>query len=411
LEFIKEILPLLKFLLIFVVIVFLIVRRLNLAAILGGGAVAMGLFFGMKPLPLLESIGAGAIDLKTIKLLGLVYGIITFSVTLRETGYLKKFIASVERLIPSFSISTAMVPALIGLLPMPGGAIFSAPMLAELTERRRITPEQNTFINHWFRHVWEYMLPLYPGVIMASAMWDISVRSVVIFQSPLTLFSIIAGFVVVLLAIKVKNSKKEGSDRSSIREFMGGLWPFILIVGGVVFLPVDILIVVWCMMPLLFVVNRLGFKKIGEIFKESFDWKILLLIVVVMVFKRVMENSNGAVEVAESLISLNLPVEVIFFTLPFIVALASGITIAFVGITFPILSPLLATLGGNPIAGMMLAYAGGFLATLLTPLHLCLSLTNEYFKSNLLKTYRYFLPAVGIVGAMTWGYFYLLRMV
>jgi hypothetical protein len=35
-------------------------------------------------------------------------------------------------------------------------------------------------------------------------------------------------------------------------------------------------------------------------------------------------------------------------------------------------------------------------------------LTNEYFGSNLVKTFRYFLPAVAIVAILAWGYYFLL---
>lgn len=411
LDTLQNILPLLKFLLVFGAIVFAIVRKFNIAITIGLGGLALGLLFGMNPLQLGENILWGVINQKTMEIMFLVYGIMTFSVLLGKTGHLQKFTRSVEQLIPSFYISSAMAPALVGLLPMPGGAIFSAPLVDELVRERGLTAEQKTFINHYFRHIWEYMLPIYPGVIMAAAMWEVSIMEVVSFQWPLLIFAVISGFVVVLVGIKARDVEKTPFKFSNLRDFFEGLWPFLLLISGVLFLPVNILIVVYSVIILLFLLHRVRLGEVWETLKEGFDWKMLLLIISVMVFKMIMENSGAARDIANTLIEFNLPLELIFFSLPFIVAMASGIVIAYVGIAFPILLPMLSGYSGNPHALMMVAYVGGFISTLLTPLHLCLVLTNQYFKSNLLKTYKYFIPAVLIVTAMVWGYYYLLNVI
>ena len=39
-------------------------------------------------------------------------------------------------------------------------------------------------------------------------------------------------------------------------------------------------------------------------------------------------------------------------------------------------------------AYIFLAYLSGYLGMILSPTHLCLILTNDYFKSDLLKVYR-----------------------
>lgn len=408
LESIKEFLPLIKFAVIFTAVVFAIGRKWDLALVLGGGALAMGLLFGMKPLALGVSVLNGIVDLKTILLVGMVYGIMVFSVALRETGHLHKFIHSTQQIVPSFRLRTAAVPALVGLLPMPGGAIFSAPLLDEMAEGSGISPERKTFINHWFRHVWEYILPLYPGVLMAAAMWDIPVRTVITYNAPLTPFSIIAGFIVVSVCLKAIRKPRKPLNRGLFVELLKGIWPFALLITAVLVLPFEMIIIVWAIIILFLIIDRVNPKKIWHVFKTGFRWKILLMIIAVMVFKHVMEDSGAAEQIAHSLLGFNLPVEFIFFALPFLVGLLGGLTIAYVGIAFPILVPMLSSLNGDMFGAMMLAYAGGFIGVLLSPVHLCLILTNEYYGSNLLKTYNYFIPAAAIVTVLTWGYYYLL---
>ncbi len=67
-----------------------------------------------------------------------------------------------------------------------------------------------------------------------------------------------------------------------------------------------------------------------------------------------------------------------------------GITIAFVGATFPILVSLVHSLGQSDLMlpYMMLALVCGFSGVLISPLHLCLLLSNEYFETNLVAVYR-----------------------
>jgi hypothetical protein len=91
--------------------------------------------------------------------------------------------------------------------------------------------------------------------------------------------------------------------------------------------------------------------------------------------------------------------------------LVSGIAIAFVGGTFPILIPMIHSMGETQymLAYMMLAMVCGFAGVLLSPLHLCLVLSNEYFKTGLSSVYRYlWLPCLALV-LSAFGYFGLLH--
>jgi hypothetical protein len=61
------------------------------------------------------------------------------------------------------------------------------------------------------------------------------------------------------------------------------------------------------------------------------------------------------------------------------------------------------------LAYVMLAMVCGFAGVLLSPLHLCLLLSNEYFKTNLLSVYKYlWWPCIALIIA-AFGYFGLLH--
>lgn len=99
---------------------------------------------------------------------------------------------------------------------------------------------------------------------------------------------------------------------------------------------------------------------------------------------------------------MHIPLVVIAVTLPFLVGMSSGIVIAFVGGTLPILVPLIQSLGEVQYLTVyiMLIMVSGFTGVMLSPMHLCLQLSNEYFGVSLGSVYRQlWLPCVCLVAA------------
>ena len=127
----------------------------------------------------------------------------------------------------------------------------------------------------------------------------------------------------------------------------------------------------------------------------------------ILIFKGLLEDSHAIDAVSSELIRWNIPLVTVSMVLPFLVGIVGGITIAFVGTTFPILISLIQTLGQTPLMlpYMMLALVSGFVGVLLSPLHLCLLLSNAYFQTNLNAVYRHlWLPCATLLTA-GWIYF------
>jgi integral membrane protein (TIGR00529 family) len=119
--------------------------------------------------------------------------------------------------------------------------------------------------------------------------------------------------------------------------------------------------------------------------------KMFYMVAAILVFQGILKDSHAVNEVSRELIAWRIPLVPITIILPFIVGLVVGITIAFVGTTFPILITLVTSYGQGDLlpAYLMLAMAGGFIGVLLSPLHLCLLLSNEYFGTGLRPVYRH----------------------
>ena len=56
------------------------------------------------------------------------------------------------------ALSLILIPAAIGLVPMPGGALFSAPLVGEAVQEKKVLPEWKVAVNYWFRHISFFLL-------------------------------------------------------------------------------------------------------------------------------------------------------------------------------------------------------------------------------------------------------------
>ena len=130
----------------------------------------------------------------------------------------------------------------------------------------------------------------------------------------------------------------------------------------------------------MFLFYRYTFSELWTTLRESVSLNVMLMVIGIMVFKGMLDAS-GAIEALPAFFQQSgLPTGVVLFALPFIVGLLTGLTVGFVGATFPIIT---AMMGGHPDpATITFAFASGFAGVMLSPTHLCLLLTIRVFQGG-----------------------------
>jgi uncharacterized protein len=96
------------------------------------------------------------------------------------------------------ALSLVLIPASIGLVPMPGGALFSAPLVGETLREKHLPAAWKASVNYWFRHIFEYWWPLYPVVIVTLSIFSLKTWQFFSLQVPFTLVSLLAGWYFIL---------------------------------------------------------------------------------------------------------------------------------------------------------------------------------------------------------------------
>jgi len=192
---------LLKLALVFAGIILLLSRRWNLGLVLLLASVVIGLLFAYPLLEIWGDVLLATIDPLTLRLALAIVLIMMLGELLRQTAGLRGMVKALEALIPNGRIVISALPAMVGLLPMVGGAMFSAPMVDEVGDQLGADQERKTFINYWFRHIWEPIFPLYPSMLLAAELLGLTTTQLAGATWPLTAAAAAGGLLFGLLGL------------------------------------------------------------------------------------------------------------------------------------------------------------------------------------------------------------------
>ncbi len=375
---------------IFALILVLLRYRINLGVSILVGSALLFIIFYIPPGDMAASLYESLTGWMTIRLLLLVFLVVFMSRLMSITGNLNDMVSSLKGLFTDRRWSVATISSLIGLLPMPAGALVSGQMIDSTADELKLSAEDRTAVNYWFRHVWEYSWPFYQGVILSAATLAVSVAYIVSIQVPITILAIMIGIIFFLLPMKKHPEDTKGGKREwkALLGFTVSIWPIILAIALALGARIDLLWSLAVTVALMIAIYRPKIEAVRDVMRKSGIVKILFILLAVMIFKGALTDTGAVYALPNALNSINISPIVLVVAVPFIVGFMSGITVAFVGVSYPILLPVLRTANGIDPGLTMLAFTAGFAGTLLSPMHLCLVLSAEYFKADLPKVFR-----------------------
>ncbi|MEM0153023.1 MAG: DUF401 family protein [Ignisphaera sp.] len=383
---IKMVATLILFLISIAIAFILIVRKFNIA-------LALGLALLIYSLPLLGSdtvkVFVGTFTRTLLETIASLVLAMFLADLYRSTYIADSVVKSLEMLSPR--VAAISIPAIIGLLPMPAGAYISATIINPLYTECRLTSQEKTFLNYWFRHIWVTIWPLYQSIILASAILNMSFDAIILHNWPIFIASIFSGIIVSRTIIYRINSNCIGCRD---RDFKGlvHLWPFMAIVIMSMVLKLSLPLTLAIIIMMLIAVYRPSMDMIKSSFRYSLDPTIITLIIESMIFSRTIVETGLAHQLA---VYLAPYADIAVFMIPFIMVTATGFEFTFVTIAFPAVLPLLTDYR------ITLAFLGGYMGAMLSPAHACFVLTAKFFRSDLGSVYRrYLILAAGLTIAI-----------
>ena len=395
----------------FIIIIILIRKKFNFGLSLIFGSLIVG-FFSLQIISLIDirdafieatvySFETNQIETETIELAILMTLIFVLAKCMQETGAINKLINSLRTIIKKGG-TLGIIPAVYGLMPVPGGALFSAPTIDEEGDKYNLDKNQKNFLNVWFRHIW---FPIYPisfaMILICSADFsNIEIYNIIFANIPAFLSSIIIGIFLLKKFIRI-SPKKAFNNKKDYRGLIYLIPPILPILFYSILWIFNFskirsfLIGIVISIILLFYITKDSKKEVVKIIKKSLTWKLAIAIFGIMIFREIIEISGASDAIANIIKSTPFPAISMVVLLPLILGILTGYNVAGVALSYPIISPFFP----NPINTTILVglssliFISSLVGYLISPIHLCNVLSSDYLKTDTTRMYKMFIPS------------------
>ena len=385
-------------LLAFALIFPLTLKRVNLGFVLLLASLVLGVTSGLDLGGFMHVAWLTFTDYTTYELVLSVALISALGNCLKETNIMTNLIENLRGFCSS-RLLIAVIPVVFGLLPMPGGALMSAPFNQGEADRLGLKPEEKTYVNVWFRHVWFWASPVSSTTILISRLANVNLYQFLLVLCPLSVVMAVIGFFFSLRKLKDPLGER---CRPSYSVITKGLGPIALaIVLNIFGVPLPLAITTAIVLVLM--EARFGLKASAGAIWRGMNWDILSALVGVMFFRYMISVTGSVTSLFMSLKQAGVPIMLLATVFPLLIGFISGTPQSGIGIGVPLVLPLFTSPTLIILALIWLSIAIGYM---MSPLHLCLVLTNSYYKSDLGKVYPTLVPSLLILYAAGLALFY-----
>jgi len=125
--------------------------------------------------------------------------------------------------------------------------------------------------------------------------------------------------------------------------------------------------------------------------REGIRCDIAISIIAIFYLRYIIIAADSISDLFQIISSAGVSLTVLIIIIPLVIGALSGTPTMGLGIVFPLLIP---QFGISSIHVISIIYAGIIAGYLASPMHLCLILTNNYYKSRLRKVYHYIIPSM-----------------
>jgi integral membrane protein (TIGR00529 family) len=370
------------------VIAVLLNRKVHIGlAMLAGTAI---IFFASEPTPakFFAAVWATASGWTTWEIVLALYFVMCLEFQLRTGGIIDGLMTAARRIFRSDRALLALMPSFMGFLPSLGGAIFSAPLVASAARSFVISPERKTAINYWFRHVWEFTNPIFTGMLLASQLSGIPLGELVSHMAWVTGLAFAAGWLLMIAPLRAAAGAAPqpaaAADHDSRRYLALAIGPilanFVLVVFFRLSASLSMALVVAAMALLL---GQKG-ASIRAMLAHALDGRLLWGVASILLFQQVLGRAGIMGDITALLNDMAVPATVVIGIIAFLGGLLTGTSQGFVAITFP----FIALLSPGDLNLVLVCFVLGMAGEMISPAHLCLLVTLDYFKADFLRSLR-----------------------
>ena len=369
----------------------MIYKRVNLGITLNAAALLLALL-ALDLTEIGNVIYETTIDPLTISLVVATFGIMLLSLLYKETRVIDILSESLSKIVKNSKLIVSMLPAVMGLLPVGGGALMSAPLVEAEAEKLGLREDKKTYVNLWFRHT---IFPVYPVsqvLILTAMLTGLTVTSLILRQIPVVISMVAVGYLVGLR--KTPETKEEENVKanrgSELKRFGITFSPILATIIAVIIFSIDVSIAALIGVAVLLLIAKPNLKTLIKPFKNRTIWGITLAAYGAFLLRN-MAEAIGISQIFGSFVTNgNVDVLLLLTVIPAFLGAMTGSPSGGIAISVSILTGIVSFTAKSA----SLLYISCYLGYVVAPTHLCLVLTAEYFQCSLGKLYKYLIPSL-----------------
>jgi hypothetical protein len=328
----------------------------------------------------------------TISLVAASFAIMLLSLLYKETKVIDVLSESLSRIVNNSKLIVSTLPAVIGLLPVAGGALMSAPLVEAETEKLGLKEDQKTYVNLWFRHT---IFPVYPVsqvLILTAMLTGVTLTSLILRQIPVVISMVIVGYFIGLWKTP-KTARKENvkTNRNlELKRFGITFSPILATIFAVVIFGVDVSIAAFIGVAVLLIIAKPNLKIFVKALKNWAIWGITIAAYGAFLLRNVAEAIGISQVFGSFLANGSIDILLLLIVMPAFLGAITGSPSGGIAISVSMLTGIV----GFTAKSASLLYISSYLGYVVAPTHLCLILTAEYFKCSLGRLYKLLIPSL-----------------
>ena len=377
----------------FFVIILLVIFKIDINIALFCGSTILILYFAGNKWS--QVLLKNVVDFNTLFLMVTSFTIAVLAELYTKTQLITAFNNSLILLLKKPSYVLSLIPAVLGLLPIAGGALFSAPVVKEVGKRLGLKDDRLVFLNVWFRHVLFMVFPLGQSLLITSIITGYNVIELAGIQAPIAVFMVLIGFIFIPRTA-FQPIKHETIETK--REFLKSSLPLLVAIFlaliltkliGIFGMPIGVFLGIITM----FFVTKIPFKVFTEVVKSKTVLSLTLSAFLIMLLQHSILDTGAKEILSNFFVNYRVP---FFLLLTIIPGILSALTSsAITGIIMVV--PLISSIHSLTLKEASILYVTSFLMYTISPTHLCLIYTAKYFNVEIKGSYRYFIPSIALI--------------
>ena len=211
---------------------------------------------------------------------------------MKHYGILDEIVRIMKDMINNEKSILMLIPAMIGFLIIPGGAMLSAPFVNEIGKEVNISAARRAAINLVFRHIAMFIMPYSTSLLIIAAMMpDINIIHLILLNTIFVIFLVALGYIFFIKDIKVENKVKQKKSSKNITKFLIYTSPIYIcvIMNLITGLPFFITIL-FSIIIVYFLSNKHEFFKT---FIESIHWDTIIIVISILIIKEIILHMDS----------------------------------------------------------------------------------------------------------------------